>query len=275
MPDQQNQNELSELDRKERRANANRENAKKSTGPKTPAGKAKSRANSLIHGECAVVLDQSAKPGLALLSGEDPQEYRDLLAEFMETLAPRTNVEVIIVQRIINAQWRLLRNSRMQTMEFEAALVIMRDVEHPGLPDAMIGDIDCVGATRMTIGPNEPIAQLQKEEARQLRVISASLRELSQVRKLNPLPDAPMRPKRVFPAPNLGPLESTYAPVAPAPAEPEVIENTEETPAGPTERSQLQFIRIHRPERPKPIKSINEPEPPRTSERSLAAASAG
>ena len=53
---------------------ANRENAKKSTGPKTEAGKAKSSMNRLSHGFAS-----SAR----FSKGEDPEEFYALLNELM------------------------------------------------------------------------------------------------------------------------------------------------------------------------------------------------
>jgi hypothetical protein len=58
----------------ERKLKANKENAKKSTGPKTSRGKANSRRNALKHGLFArQFMDFVAH-------GEDPEEYKKLLS---------------------------------------------------------------------------------------------------------------------------------------------------------------------------------------------------
>ena len=53
---------------------ANRRNARKSTGPKTEEGKARSRNNALRHGLTAE---------LAVLPHEDPHQYEELRAGFI------------------------------------------------------------------------------------------------------------------------------------------------------------------------------------------------
>jgi len=58
---------------------ANRENAKRSTGPRTAEGKAASSRNGLSHGLCAEKL---------MLSGEDPEEFLMLLKKPLRYLSP-------------------------------------------------------------------------------------------------------------------------------------------------------------------------------------------
>ena len=70
------------------RIEANRENAKQSTGPRTPEGKARSSLNAVKHGLRArdCVIPQ--------VDGHDAQESFDaLLAEFTDQLQPQDLVE--------------------------------------------------------------------------------------------------------------------------------------------------------------------------------------
>jgi hypothetical protein len=126
-------NQFTPEEKKARRAEVNRQNAKKSTGPKSEAGKAISRLNGLKNGTRAIVINLSHAPGIALLTDDDTAEYQAMVAEYQRTLAPRNRLEAGIIQRIIDAQWRLLRNSRLQSLEMETALEEARDNEHPGL----------------------------------------------------------------------------------------------------------------------------------------------
>ncbi|MCX6602086.1 MAG: hypothetical protein NTV52_00625 [Acidobacteria bacterium] len=80
--------ELTDEERKARRAEINRQNAQKSTGPKTEAGRMNSRINSLRNGSRTVIVDHTGAPGLALLSGEDIAEYRAMVAEYSRYLEP-------------------------------------------------------------------------------------------------------------------------------------------------------------------------------------------
>jgi hypothetical protein len=86
-----------------RKIAANRQNALKSTGPKTPRGKTYSRRNALTHGLFArhwvdfAVLD------------EDPQEYEKLLNDFCDQYQPIGRAEELEVERIVLCWWRLKR----------------------------------------------------------------------------------------------------------------------------------------------------------------------
>lgn len=240
--------ELTDEQKKARRAEINRQNAQKSTGPKSDAGKMKSRINSLKNGSRTVIMDNTDCCGIALLSGEDPTEYRNMLAEYCRGLAPRDCVEVGIVQRIVDAQWRLLRNSRLQTLEIEGCLSEVREIEHPGMAPHLEGDIDLISATRMALNSKYP-QQLERQEAVLIRLINASLRELNMYRKLNPLPQPPVRPRTQYLGPDFGPLGETIKSYAA-----EVAENKEETAQPATERSHLETGSIASLERPvKPL----------------------
>ena len=78
---------------------ANRRNAKKSTGPKTPEGKAKSAQNATKHGLLS---------GRPLLADEDPAAYEEHRLTLLHELWPETPLEQGIVERIAASQWRLL-----------------------------------------------------------------------------------------------------------------------------------------------------------------------
>ena len=193
MPSQQH-DQLTPEEKKARRAEINRQNAKKSTGPKTEAGKAISRFNGLKNGTRAIVINLSHAPGLALLTDDDTAEYQAMVAEYQRTLAPRNRLEAGIIQRIIDAQWRLLRNSRLQSLEMETALDEAREDEHPGLPPAAAAEMQAAAANRTCID-TKYIRHLQREEGSLMRLINASHRELQNVRKLNPSPAPPVRPR--------------------------------------------------------------------------------
>src|SRR4051812_4066300 len=81
----------------ERRIAANRLNCRRSTGPRTLAGKAVVRRNALRHG-----LD--AAPGV-LLPGEDPAERDSLVRAYRDDLRPRTPAEEDIVARLAETAW--------------------------------------------------------------------------------------------------------------------------------------------------------------------------
>ncbi|HKI97053.1 MAG TPA: hypothetical protein VKB51_01140 [bacterium] len=79
---------------------ANRRNAKKSTGPRTEEGKAKSAQNARKHGLTSRRM---------VLADEDAAEFEQLRRNLHAELCPETQLEVLIVNRIAAVQWRLAR----------------------------------------------------------------------------------------------------------------------------------------------------------------------
>ena len=86
----------------EKQLAANRANAKRSTGPKTKEGKARSRANAWKHGVTAEYI---------VLCCEDPAEFNGLRAELWEEFRPRPGLESVLVDRLAAQSWRLRRVS--------------------------------------------------------------------------------------------------------------------------------------------------------------------
>jgi hypothetical protein len=79
---------------------ANRRNALKSTGPKTPEGKAAVRMNALRHGLRARSI---------LIPGENPADYDQLCAGLQAEWRPQTPTEQLLVEQMAVAQWKLAR----------------------------------------------------------------------------------------------------------------------------------------------------------------------
>ena len=85
---------------------ANRRNAKRSTGPKTAAGKAVSKLNAVRHGLLAQTV---------LLPDEDPEEFNELYDNLMAELAPVGEIESRLADRISACLWRLRRVGAIET----------------------------------------------------------------------------------------------------------------------------------------------------------------
>ena len=79
---------------------ANRLNAKNSTGPKTDAGKRRSRRNAVRHG-------LTAETTIGVL--EDPTTYRALQRAIYRDYRPRTSFELELVAQLVSLLWRLRR----------------------------------------------------------------------------------------------------------------------------------------------------------------------
>jgi hypothetical protein len=81
-----------------KRINANRENAKKSTGPKTASGKFRSCRNALKHG-----LDSRKH----LIIGEDVKEFQEMKDSYVKMLEPSNILEVEDCMQIIAMSWKI------------------------------------------------------------------------------------------------------------------------------------------------------------------------
>ena len=124
--------------------NANRENAKKSTGPRTPEGKERSPKNALRHG----LLAQDS-----VIPGEDPADFDRHLTLFEDTYVPKNYIEREIVRQIADAAWRMQRLSRIETTAITVAMARRRKHRlRYGQESALEGheaDLELLGASML------------------------------------------------------------------------------------------------------------------------------
>ena len=90
----------------DRQITANRENARHSTGPKTPEGKAKAARNHSLHG---------LRSSDIVIPGEDPRESAALLAALQADVQPANPLEHALVRQLASAYWRVHRVLRAET----------------------------------------------------------------------------------------------------------------------------------------------------------------
>ena len=94
---------------------ANRRNAARSTGPKSPEGKKRSRFNAMKHG----ILTSE----LLILEGpnaEDARAFNESLGALRQDLAPEGALEDLLVEKIAVCFWRQRR-----VLKCEAGLAIL------------------------------------------------------------------------------------------------------------------------------------------------------
>lgn len=92
----------------ERQIAANRRNAQRSTGPRSPEGREISSRNSQRHG----VLSQRVTTDV-----EENELYERMLNSFMDEYGPRSETEILLVERLANLFWRerrLIQTERSQ-----------------------------------------------------------------------------------------------------------------------------------------------------------------
>jgi hypothetical protein len=97
----------------EKQVQANRQNALKSTGPRTPEGKSAVRLNALSHG---------LRSEEILLPGEDGEALTELGDILTTELQPVGALENLLVARITAAAWRLRRLGRVEAGIFAQEL---------------------------------------------------------------------------------------------------------------------------------------------------------
>jgi hypothetical protein len=84
---------------------ANRRNARKSTGPKTAAGKDRAKGNALKHGLTAAQIT---------VFDERPEDFESLYSGLLAALIPSGALEEQLVERIVVCAWRLRRVYRIE-----------------------------------------------------------------------------------------------------------------------------------------------------------------
>src|SRR3712207_4464181 len=91
----------------ERRLEANRRNAARSTGPRTPEGKAVVALNAMKHG----LLSREV-----LTKGESEAELVAFARRMRAQLAPLGELELLLADRVISTAWRLRRAIALEAM---------------------------------------------------------------------------------------------------------------------------------------------------------------
>src|SRR5215472_5988981 len=89
----------------EKQLAANRLNSLKSTGPRTPEGKANVRRNALTHGLRAETL---------LLPHEDAKEFEEFSQKIADFWQPQNVTEQMLISLMSESYWRMLRANRIE-----------------------------------------------------------------------------------------------------------------------------------------------------------------
>lgn len=114
----------------EKQIQANRQNALKSTGPKSAEGKSRAARNALKHG----LLSRDM-----LLPGEKPKDLRAFREAMIAELAPQGEFEEFLVDRVVESAWRLRRAVRLERDIIQGKL--WSEIRsHARNPDLYLGD---------------------------------------------------------------------------------------------------------------------------------------
>ena len=102
------------MDSTPKRIAANQSNASKSTGPKTADGKRRTSLNALKHGRLSKDL---------VISGEDEKDYKKLMDGLLDSHQPINTTEIILVEKMAIALWKMKRLHRIETARINASMV--------------------------------------------------------------------------------------------------------------------------------------------------------
>jgi hypothetical protein len=107
---------------------ANRANAQKSTGPRTPEGKAVVSRNAITHGLLARA---------GVIPGEEAHEFAAHREGLLQQLRPGSPLEELLAERAVDLSWRLQRAARDQEVAYAALYQkYIEDQPEPPEPDA-------------------------------------------------------------------------------------------------------------------------------------------
>ena len=160
----------------DKRLAANRENAKKSTGPRTPAGKERSSRNAVKHGFRA--------SSFAVVRLEELDEVEKFKADAVACYKPVNAQELIAVERIALAQQMMFRAARLDAGMFTSAMNDVIDrTNNPIIPmdPDMVGDGDIEITRRQN--RNYCIAEGFRRIAKESNCIGLKLRYRAQAER--------------------------------------------------------------------------------------------
>ena len=90
-----------------RKVAANQANAQRSTGPKTPAGKARAALNAIWHG--AYARAENRRREVMLGRGQDPAEYEQVQTDLFKSWQPEDAMQALVVQTLGDKIWEKLQ----------------------------------------------------------------------------------------------------------------------------------------------------------------------
>jgi hypothetical protein len=156
----------------------NRQNARKSTGPRTEAGKAASSKNRLSHGLCSSSL---------LVFGETQAEFDELHNGVQAQFNPVTPEEMLLTSQLTEALWRLNRARRVESATFDRMMdETDRLLSQSGTIETAQSTGDQLGACFFDAENRKVMASLQRYVTAAERTYRQSLKALQEALKRRP-----------------------------------------------------------------------------------------
>src|SRR5579864_5879706 len=152
----------------EKQFEANRKNAQKSTGPKTPEGRAAVRLNGVKHGLTAETL---------VLKGESEADFTGLLDSLEAEHAPTTPSEEALVVQLAMSTWRLRRLYHQEAGFYSCQLQSLVSRQK----DLKLDDAGRMG--HAAAWSESTLTLFNRQEGRLERTFYRALHELQRLRK--------------------------------------------------------------------------------------------
>ncbi len=147
---------------------ANRLNAQKSTGPKTPEGRAAVRLNGVKHGLTAETI---------VLKGESQADFTNMLESFEAEHDPTTPTEEAFVVQLAPANWRLRRLYHQEAGFYTCQLQSLTGMQK----DLNLDDAGRMG--HAAAWSESTLNMFNRQEGRLERTFYRALHELQRLRK--------------------------------------------------------------------------------------------
>jgi hypothetical protein len=147
---------------------ANRQNAQKSTGPKTPEGRAAVRLNGVKHGLTAETI---------VLKGESQADFTAMLDSFEAEHDPTTPTEEALVVQLALANWRLRRLYHQEAGFYTCQLQSLTGMQK----DLNLDDAGRMG--HAAAWSESTLGMFNRQESRLERTFFRALHELQRLRK--------------------------------------------------------------------------------------------
>jgi hypothetical protein len=138
---------------KERKAKIARENGAKSTGPTTPEGKERTRANALKHGRRATTLRHLAEPHPIVHCNENGRAYYALFQQLIAFYRPIGPVALDIVRELTAARWEMTRAQLIKAANHNRAFTQEKHKLHQ-LPEQLI-PVECALNSANALAKND------------------------------------------------------------------------------------------------------------------------
>ena len=169
-------------EQKQRRAEASRQNGRKSKGPVSPAGKYRSSMNAITTGLHVELHKEDLPTFYSLLSIDDREDYLRGIQAHYRKFKPDSEVEQGYVRRMVSEMFAFDRNTSLYTRAMQEELdTVVREY-----PDIEI-DTLFVNGHKRSITQKELFGTIERNKKAHLQAYEKLMKLLAQSRKLFPL----------------------------------------------------------------------------------------